>query len=718
MITVHLIGNAHLDPVWLWRWPAGIGEALATCRSAADRIEETPEFIFTRSDQWLYEQIEVLDPALFERIEHYVRLGQWQIVGGWYIQPDCNLPLADSFRKHMELGKAYFQDKFGVEITVGYNVDSFGHNAMLPSFLAESGYDSYVMMRPMEHEKALPAALFRWQAPDGAEVLVWRIPRAYTCWETDLTESIQASLAVADPDIGHVMCFYGVGDHGGGPTKQQIAWLLEHQESFENAKLVFSHPRAFFAAVKPFQQALPVVQDELQFHAVGCYSVVHDLKTQMRRAEHTLIRAKVAQDMFPDDVPTHMDDQLEAAWKKVLFNQFHDIYAGTSLAQSYVDAQDQLGTACDTADTIMYHTLFRSMRELPEDEQQRIVVFNPSDTPYSGYLEHEPWLGWGSFDGWLACNKGDLVPHQMVLHDSVALSEKRKVLWRAEIPAQSWKVYCLCSGEPPISNPTDLQTSSDTISNSHWCLTAGQGESLLGVTRVRDGTSLLSEEGLRIVVQQDSSDTWSHGIDGFRETIAGCFQVTDTQVEEEGPIRALLRVRARFDASNLDLWAALYRDDPRIDLRLLFDWHQSLQISKLCVHLPRTIIARSDGIPGSTLLRPQNGQEFPIHDVTSINTEDGGILSIATPDCFGIDGTDNTVRLTLLRSPAYAWHDPAKLDPDATYRYTDQGEHLFRFCLVEDSIELASDLALGMHRAPVCLDWTKGMIGIKDGSKV
>ena len=110
MITVHLIGNAHLDPVWLWRWPAGIGEAIASGRSALERMEEYPEFVFTRSDMWFHEQIEKLDPELFERILKQVKAGRWQIVGGWYVQPDCNLPTAASFRKHISLSKAYFQE--------------------------------------------------------------------------------------------------------------------------------------------------------------------------------------------------------------------------------------------------------------------------------------------------------------------------------------------------------------------------------------------------------------------------------------------------------------------------------------------------------------------------------------------------------------------------------------------------------------------------------
>ncbi|MGB9597596.1 MAG: alpha-mannosidase, partial [Candidatus Poribacteria bacterium] len=109
------------------------------------------------------------------------------------------------------------------------------------------------------HEKDLPSALFRWRSPDNSEVLVWRIPRAYTTGQEDLTEHIKASLDLADPEIGHVMCFYGVGDHGGGPTKRQIEWIIKNQDAIPNAKLIFSHPRAFFDAIKPFSDKLPVV---------------------------------------------------------------------------------------------------------------------------------------------------------------------------------------------------------------------------------------------------------------------------------------------------------------------------------------------------------------------------------------------------------------------------------------------------------------------------
>ncbi len=154
MITVHMIGNAHIDPVWLWRWPAGVVEVLSTCRAACDLVDRNPDFVFTRGEAWVYEQVERHDPGLFARIRRQVAGGRWKVVGGWYLQPDCNLPLDVSLHKQMEVGQRYFRERLGVGTDVGYNVDSFGHTAYLPSLLREHGFGSYVMMRPADAREA------------------------------------------------------------------------------------------------------------------------------------------------------------------------------------------------------------------------------------------------------------------------------------------------------------------------------------------------------------------------------------------------------------------------------------------------------------------------------------------------------------------------------------------------------------------------------------
>ena len=143
-----MVGNAHIDPVWLWPWQAGVDEALATFRSAADRCDEYPEFVFTRGESWLYQQVERIDPELFERAGRLVEGGRWHITGGQYIQPDVNLSTVMGLHRQILHGQRYFRERFGVSPKVGYNVDSFGHPATLPDVLADYGYVGYVFHGP------------------------------------------------------------------------------------------------------------------------------------------------------------------------------------------------------------------------------------------------------------------------------------------------------------------------------------------------------------------------------------------------------------------------------------------------------------------------------------------------------------------------------------------------------------------------------------------
>ena len=134
-----MIGNAHIDPVWLWGWQAGADEVLATFRSAADRCDEYPEFVFTAGEAWRYSTVEEIDPELFRRIKRLVQEGRWHVTGGQWIQPDCNLPTARGMLQQYGIGGRYFRERFAVASDVGFNVDSFGHPATLPDLLREAG---------------------------------------------------------------------------------------------------------------------------------------------------------------------------------------------------------------------------------------------------------------------------------------------------------------------------------------------------------------------------------------------------------------------------------------------------------------------------------------------------------------------------------------------------------------------------------------------------
>jgi alpha-mannosidase len=291
-ITVHLIGQAHLDPVWLWRWTEGRAEALATSQSAVDRLAESPDFHFTRGEAQVYAWIAAENPTLFAHIQELIAAGRWHVVNGMVIQPDMNLPGGESFVRQVLLGKRWMREQLGVEPRIAYCVDSFGHAAALPQILRKCGFDAYVFMRPGPHEKALPANVFWWQAPDGSRILAFRIAGAYATRQVDQEAHILAAVAAKPDTLDATMCFFGVGNHGGGPTRAQIENVRAVAVAHPELDIRFSAPDLYFAEIAGQTDALPVVAGELQYHAVGCYSVNSALKRSHRHAEARLLVAE------------------------------------------------------------------------------------------------------------------------------------------------------------------------------------------------------------------------------------------------------------------------------------------------------------------------------------------------------------------------------------------------------------------------------------------
>ncbi|MBQ6528394.1 MAG: hypothetical protein IJI38_07710 [Clostridia bacterium] len=214
-MKVHIILNSHLDPAWLWNKEQGMDEVVATARTACDLLNDYPEIFITRGEAWFYEVLEFCAPDIYERVKKHVASGRWQVVGNWYIQPDCNQPSPESFAMQAEVSRDIFA-RLGARPTVGYNVDSFGHAATLPDFYRACGVDSYIMMRPSTREMPLPGHLFLWESPGGSRIAVARLKRYQTTGAPEnLPDTIDVALTTATPGIDHCLCFVGVGDHGG-----------------------------------------------------------------------------------------------------------------------------------------------------------------------------------------------------------------------------------------------------------------------------------------------------------------------------------------------------------------------------------------------------------------------------------------------------------------------------------------------------------------------
>jgi len=684
--AVHMIGNAHLDPVWLWRWYEGYHEAKATYRSALDRMKEDPDYIFTSAAAVTYKWVEESDPEMFAEIQQRVKEGRWCITGGWWVQPDCNIPSGESFVRHALYSQRYFLDRFGVMARVGYNVDSFGHNGALPQILMKSGLESYVFMRPGPHEKNLPGHLFWWEGIDGTRILTFRIIGPYCTWEGDLVNQISRVRELAETEDIDLMCFYGVGNHGGGPTKENLASIRQAMagDNGDGPVIRYSSPEIYFDEIRALRPDIPVVRDDLQHHASGCYAAHSQVKAMNRRLEHELEAAEKLAAMA--NVHTGMRYPAEAiqrAWENVLFNQFHDIMAGTSIEVAYDDASAAHGESRHLASEVMNRSAQTISWNVDTGTGGRpFVVFNPNSWDMTVPVELDD-----IHPGHLVDANGQAVQVQRI--QSHSITGRGASVFVGSVPALGYHTYMFTGDDGErVRSPGQLRVNLRTLENDWFRLEVDPETG--GIGRLYDKhnqVEVLDGPGAVPVVVDDASDTWSHGVFHFHDDI-GHFGDPCIRVVESGPVRARIRVDTRYNNSQLRLDYILYRDVDIIEMRVAVDWHEHHKLLKLsfpvAVDEPRVRYE----IPFGSIERPANGEEEPGHrwvDVSgSLGADKGEVygLAVLNDAKYSYDVLGSDLRLTVLRSPIYAHHDPNVPDPGVDYSYIDQGRQAFTCRLV------------------------------------
>jgi len=683
--TLHMIGNAHIDPVWLWQWHEGFQEVLATFRSALDRMNEDPDFRFTASSAAFYAWVEAVDPAMFAEIQARVAEGRWELAGGWWIEPDCNLPCGESFVRQALYGQRYFLAKFGVLAHVGFNVDSFGHNGMLPQLFKKAGLDSYVFLRPGPQEKGLPGRLFWWEADDGSRVLAFRIPFEYLSWGKDVEIHARRCAVEMQPPVDEFACFYGVGNHGGGPTRENIASIHRLDALPDMPRLVFSTLGAFFDAVRANEWRLPVVHDELQKHASGCYSAHSRIKRWNRQAENALLRAEKWATIANHVAGLPYPADFERAWRAILFNQFHDIMAGTSIAPAYDDARAAYGEALTIADRAFNNAvqaLAWRMAIPHEDNVKPIVVFNPHAWAVKADVELE--VGSSSAAGVLTDENGVPVAMQPVQSQATA-GGRARISFVADLPPLGYRVYRLLP-EGALPDVAPVQATSTTLENDRLRLTFDPATGFLVSLYDKEAAlEVLDGPAARPVVLTDESDTWSHNVFRF-DKVCGEFTATRMRVVEQGPVKAVLRVESAWGNSRLVQDFTLYRELPRVDVAVTVDWREQFKVLKLRFPVNVRFMKVTHAIPYGHVERFANGDEEPLQDWVDISGASRGDdtpygLSLLNDGKGGADVYIRDIGLTVLRSPIYAHHIPAEPNPERDYEFMDQGEQHFTYSL-------------------------------------
>jgi alpha-mannosidase len=679
---LHMIGNAHLDPVWLWQWQDGYHEAKATFRSALDRMQEYEDFIFISSSAAIYEWIEQSDPTMFAEIQRRVSEGRWKIVGGWWIEPDCNIPGGESFVRQGLYGQHYFHEKFGLTATVGYNVDSFGHHAMLPQILKKSGMPYYIFMRPSPHEKGLPSRLFWWESDDGSRVLAFRIAFEYCSWGRELDKHISHVAAELKEPVDELMCFYGVGNHGGGPTRENLDSIRRLNQNPDLPELVLSSPDDFFAAVYEKANGLPVVHDELQHHASGCYAAHSGVKRWNRQAENRLLIAEKFSALATRIAGTPYSTEFDRAWKAVLFNQFHDILAGTSIEAAYDDARDQYGEALAIADRALNHAVQSIAWKIqidPEEGQVPIVVFNPHAWETRTNIEIEVGLLKGSEI--LVDDRNHQVAHQFIQSRATANGRSR-LSFIAELPALGYRVFRLVP-RPAAAAFENTNASDNTLENDRFRLEFDPGTGYIrSLYDKKRALEVFSGNAAVPVVIEDTSDTWSHNVFTFNQTV-GQFKASRVRRVEHGPVKSVIRVTSEYGASRMVQDFAMHAGSDAIEVNVMVDWREQFKLLKLRFPLNLAQMKAAFEVPYGFIERRTNGEEEPGQswlDLSGISRDSGDRygFSLLNDGKYSFDVNIRDIGMTVLRSPIYAHHMPVIPLEENEYAFIDQG--IQRFC--------------------------------------
>jgi alpha-mannosidase len=684
----HMIGHAHIDPVWLWPWTEGISVVHSTFRSALDRMNETPGFCFISSSAQFYHWVAENDPQMMEKIRARVKEGRWCLMGGWWVEPDVNIPGGEAMVRQGLYGQHTFLKLFGKKATIGFNPDSFGHTGTLPQIIKKQGMDNYIYMRPGQHEKNLPNDLFWWESPDGTRVLTYRIYQSYND-----NGDVSHQLAKVFPHyqsqpIKDFMYYYGAGDHGGGATKENIKTIEELKTEKGAPVVVYSTPERYFKEIRDDKNIkLEVVKDDLQHHAVGCYTAEGEIKKGNRQSETALVTAEkivaVGSLVWNANYPKK---ELTTAWQRVLFLQFHDSLAGSSLSDHSQAAREGYGFALDTAHQASYLALQKLEWQIASEdpESQYIVAFNPHAWEVQANIEYDlSWSAQSHKSSRVDDEKGNALPHQWTAASSEAGS-RRKLIVNTALPAMGYRQLRVWDGGD-YNHQTTVSAKDNVLENDLVKVTFTD-HGTLGVFDKQAGKEVFAggNTGCKAVVIDDPSDTWSHDIKTFNKEI-GSFKNANIKILETGPMRATIRVTTIYEDSKLAIDWTLFAGSKNLEAKVTLDWHEHLKMLKFSFPVDVENPVPTYEIPYGFIVREANGNEEPGQrwiDVTGKRGDGTFGLTVLNDAKYGYNVQENDMRISIARSAVYAHHNPKVLDLKNEYHWMDQGIQTFRLLLV------------------------------------
>lgn len=705
--TLHFTANAHIDAAWLWRKKETIDVCYHTFSSVMNmykaRTDETKtNFAFAQSQAAFYEWMRDLYPDLFEQIKEKVNEGNWEIVGGMWIEPDCNLPDGVSWSRQLLYGQKFFENNLGKRAMIGWNPDSFGYTWNMPQFFINSGIDVFITQKIGWNDTSVfPYRVFWWRAPDGSQILSY-FPFNYV---NDIENPYQIidwlRQFEANTGFKNMLVLFGVGNHGGGPSIEMMKRIDRLQKVDIFPKIKYGTSEEYISWLKNQDlDNLPVWKDELylEYHR-GTYTSQSNTKKYNRIGENLMTNAEKAASLASLYGFNYPQQMITKGWKNVLFNQFHDILPGSSIREVYLDSDKDYKEAFKLGEYVLESSIksIASNINMEAVEGKPVVVFNPLSWARSDVVklnlpdgDKNNYEVYDISDNKIASqiNNVDLLKNQIIfIAENIpsmgySVYQLRKVSTGKSIKEQSVSVSAQQDAPPRVINAS--------IENDYFKVTVDLDSGWVkSITDKKTRKEILTGYGNRLQLLEDTPtawDAWNIGLTGVE------YPTNFRKVEfvESGPVRNIIRVKRDylkpgtkkafptedFPNSFFEQDIILYNGIDRIDFVTRAEWFEEKTMVKVLFPLSVSDTVATYEIPYGTIKRSTTLKS--LYDKgkwevaglrwADLSNDDYGV-SLLNKGKYGYDIKGNDMRLSLLRSPKW---------PDET---ADMGFHEMEYSL-------------------------------------
>lgn len=688
-LDVHVIGHCHIDLAWLWTWEETQAVITRDIRSVLDLMRDYPEMTFTHSQPAGYEVVRREEPELFAQIQEHVRTGRWEPATAQWVEGDTNLASGEATASQLLEGVTYTREHLGTTPQVFLAPDTFGHAGNLPQLIADAGARVYYHHRgnPGGRHGRWPA--YWWEGIDGTRILA----TSTLTYNGELTAGsiAEATIDAVRAGLSTALLFVGVGDHGGGPTRQGLDRLRQLRTAPGMPRSACSTLTRYADAVVASGARLPVHRGESPTIFEGCYTTHADAKKTNRDGENRLVTAETLAALA--DLPR--DPELTPTWRNLCFHQFHDILPGSAIPEVYQLTQEDHHRLVEVTDRVVAEAL-----EVLHAGAGGILVTNPLGHDRTDVVTTTwPDLPEGTETVTLIDCEGRRIPGQV---------SEGVVLFVATVPAFGTQRYALRVTPAPAPSDLHVQPEGGTrvhpgaavvdenrywrVQTPHFSAAVRQDSGIItsfvdkrvdrelvawGMQRMSDYIDAARPDlGLNVfqLVEErpHSLSSWE-----YAEVHAEHSWVDGGHVElvEAGPVRIVLRVHHEVRASTVTEDIIFYRDLPRVDFVAHVDWQEPTGTEHGVPNLKVSFAADLDEcqpwfeIPYGATARRSNGQQVPALRWSDIGGPGYGV-ALVNDAVYGHDVLGTRQRLTLLRTAS---------EPDPC---SDQGEYTFAFSLV------------------------------------